>query len=206
MSSVLLCEDCGTKRKRSEEFLNVSLSLSEEVARRQLPEDETKTGALTVQACLDRFIMAEKLGDPVSCPKCARKTPTQKQHTFGSLPKVLCLHLKRFNAAQNKKIDDFVSFPARGLNMGRYLAQWCEISSARSNNDGMVAEPRINYDLFGTVNHVGNMSSGHYVTNVKVRDNWYKFNDAHVSLAGGDGGEGSVVNNAGAYILFYVRR
>lgn len=163
-----------------------------------------KKSELSVETCLERFVMPEKLGDSVSCPSCARKTSTQKQHTFGTLPKVLCLHLKRFDAALNKKIDDFVSFPARGLNMGKYLAQWCEVTSLRSSEEASgVAEPQVYYDLFGTVNHVGNMQSGHYVTNVKVDDQWYHFNDAHVSLAGG---EQSVVKNAGAYILFYVRR
>jgi ubiquitin C-terminal hydrolase len=183
----------------------VSLSLSEEVARMQSSSGPTKAD-LSVETCLERFVMPEKLGDSVSCPSCARKTCTQKQHTFGTLPKVLCLHLKRFDAALNKKIDDFVSFPASGLNMGKYLAQWCEVSSLRSSDGGGIAEPQVYYDLFGTVNHVGNMQSGHYVTNVKVDDRWYNFNDAHVSLAGGDGSEKSVVKNAGAYILFYVRR
>lgn len=205
LSSVLLCEECGNKRKRTEEFLNVSLSLSEQVARFQSTSGSTKP-VLSVETCLERFISPEKLGDSVNCPSCEKKTATQKQHTFGALPKVLCLHLKRFDAALNKKIDDFVSFPAQGLNMGKYLAQWCEVTSLRSPEVESVAEPQVYYDLFGTVNHIGSMTSGHYITNVKVEDRWYHFNDAHVSLAGGNGGEETVVHNAGAYILFYVRR
>lgn len=217
LSSVLLCEECGNKRKRTEEFLNVSLSLAEQVSKLQSSTSTnttTNTGSgtnkasspLSVERCLERFVTAEKLGDGVDCPSCGKKTATQKQHTFGTLPKVLCLHLKRFDAAQNKKIDDFVSFPAQGLNMGKYLAQWCEVTSLPVPEVETIAEPQICYDLFGTVNHVGNMQSGHYVTNVKVNDRWYHFNDAHVSLAGGDGTADAVVNNAGAYILFYVRR
>lgn len=205
LSSVLLCEECGNKRKRTEEFLNVSLSLSEQVSRIQSTTGPTKP-ELSVEKCLERFVTSEKLGDGVDCPSCGKKTSTQKQHTFGTLPKVLCLHLKRFDAAQNKKIDDFVSFPARGLNMGKYLAQWCEVTRLPLSSSGVNAEPQICYDLFGTVNHVGNMQSGHYVANAKVNDRWYHFNDAHVSLVGGNGNEDAVVNNAGAYILFYVRR
>jgi len=207
LSSVLLCEECGTKRKRSEAFLNVSLSLSEEVARRE-SFGGSATESLSVEKCLERFVAAEKLGDPVDCPSCSKKTATQKQHTFGTLPGILCLHLKRFDAARNRKIDDFVSFPATGLNMGKYLSQWSEVSSVPSptNNDAMALEPEIQYDLFGTVNHVGNMSSGHYITNVKVGGKWYTFNDAHVSLAGGNGGHETVVSDPRAYILFYLRR
>ena len=72
---------------------------------------------LSVERCLRHFRVPEVLADPVDCPNCGRKTPTKKQHVVSKLPKVLCLHLKHFDAAQNKKIEDFVSFPSKGLNM-----------------------------------------------------------------------------------------
>lgn len=62
--------------------------------------------------------------------------------------------------------------------------------------------PEILYDLFGTVNHVGNLQSGHYITNLKVQDQWYSINDQHVSFCD----EAGVLSNAGAYVLFYTRR
>lgn len=68
------------------------------------------------------------------------------------------------------------------------------------------AESQILYDLYGTVNHVGTLQSGHYVTNVKVDDLWYHCNDAHVCRAGVDDGEAEVLSNEGAYVLFYIRR
>jgi ubiquitin C-terminal hydrolase len=105
-----------------EPFMNISLTLSEEVERRQT--QGVGGNEISVETCLEHFILAEKLGDPVQCPSCAKKTPTKKQHTFSKLPKVLCLHLKRFDAAKNRKIDEFVSFPARGLNMGTLLSHW----------------------------------------------------------------------------------
>lgn len=64
------------------------------------------------------------------------------------------------------------------------------------------AQPEILYDLFGTVNHHGNLQSGHYVTNVKVGDEWFRCNDQHVSKST----EATVLTNDGAYILFYRRR
>eukprot|EP00934_Nitzschia_sp_Nitz4_P001494 Nitzschia sp. Nitz4//scaffold96_size78090//25862//29503//NITZ4_005490-RA/size78090-augustus-gene-0.55-mRNA-1//1//CDS//3329560561//1494//frame0 len=204
LNSVLLCEACGSKRIRHEEFLNVSLSLSDKVERATASGDETNK--LSVESCLENFILPEELGDPVFCPACDKKTPTKKQHTFATLPKVLCLHLKRFDAAQNKKIDEFVKFPAKGLNMGKYLAQWCEVTNVQHTTDRSGGDPYVLYDLFGTVNHVGNMQSGHYVNHVKVGDLWYHCNDAHVSLAGGNGEEESVLTSDGAYILFYTRR
>jgi ubiquitin C-terminal hydrolase len=67
------------------------------------------------------------------------------------------------------------------------------------------ADPKIMYELFATVNHIGSMQSGHYVANVKVNDKWYHCNDAHVSLAGPDDGEAAMLKSEGAYILFYTR-
>lgn len=129
LRSVLVCEECGGKRKLLEPFVNISLTLSEEVERLEAENNNDtrswgRVPRISVETCLEHFILPEKLSDPVHCPSCAKKTATKKQHTFSRLPKVLCLHLKRFDAAKNKKIDEFVSFPARGLNMGPLLSHW----------------------------------------------------------------------------------
>lgn len=50
------------------------------------------------------------------------------------------------------------------------------------------------------------MQSGHYVANVRVGSYWYHCNDEHVSRAGGEEGERTVLQSEGAYILFYMRR
>lgn len=177
--------------------MNISLSLSEKM-------EKTHEGCLSVETCLQHFVLPELLGDLVYCPSCRKRTPTKKQHTFANLPKILCLHLKRFDAAKNKKIEDFVSFPSHGLNMGVLLSHWCEVTRLGSQNKGSMptAEPKILYDLFGTVNHIGNMQSGHYVANVKVDDDWYHSNDQHISYIKED----SVLKAEGAYVLFYIRR
>jgi ubiquitin carboxyl-terminal hydrolase 22/27/51 len=125
---------------------------------------------LTVESCLQHFTTPEMLTDPVFCPNCSGKTPTKKQHVVSKLPKVLCLHLKRFDAANNKKIEEFVSFPCIGLNMGPFLPHWCEVSMSSSTNDNVseqLLKPEISYDLFGTVNHFGNLQSG-YVVMVQI--------------------------------------
>lgn len=134
LRSVLICGECGCKRSLSEPFLNISLPLAKEMERSVPTEDRAGTAGgkrlsanklnISVQQCLKHFTAPESLGDPVHCPSCRKKTPTKKQHTFAKLPRVLCLHLKRFDAANNKKIDDFVSFPAYGLDMGQHLPHW----------------------------------------------------------------------------------
>jgi uncharacterized UBP type Zn finger protein len=129
LRSVSLCENCGCKRSLQEPFINVSLPLSEDSMMRYTSRK------MNVQHCLNHFTAPERLGDPIECPSCQKKTPTKKQQTFSRLPKILCLHLKRFDAAKNKKITDFVSFPAFGLDMGPHLPHWREVTMASEEED-----------------------------------------------------------------------
>jgi ubiquitin C-terminal hydrolase len=203
LRSVLLCQECGSKRVQTEPFMSISLPLSKELAASGNAGHSLMKQHLSVDLCLRHFTMPEMLSDDVDCPSCRKKTKTKKQHVVSKLPKILCLHLKRFE--QNKKIEDFVEFPSNGLNMGPTLAHWCEVSQIFSRvdhemNDGDL--PLISYDLFGTVNHHGNLQSGHYVANVKVDDSWFHVNDSHVSCRG----EAEVLKSDGAYLLFYIRR
>ena len=59
------------------------------------------------------------------------------------------------------------------------------------------------YDLYGVVNHFGNLNGGHYTSTIKspLDNNWYYYNDSSVSSASA----GKIMNDA-AYILFYRRR
>jgi ubiquitin carboxyl-terminal hydrolase 22/27/51 len=216
LRSILVCGKCGNKRTQSEPFMSISLPLAKQVqkAATQLPEETSgpvDRVELSVERCLEHFTCLETLADSVDCPCCGEKTPTRKQHVVSKLPRVLCLHLKRFDAAQNRKIEDYVSFPAKGLNMGPFLPHWCEVSrvpsSATDEKSSEATNAEVLYDLFGTVNHFGNLQSGHYVTNVKVDNKWYHINDAHVSYASLNNGDGEaeVVVSEGAYLLFYIR-
>jgi ubiquitin carboxyl-terminal hydrolase 22/27/51 len=198
LRSVLICRQCGTKRVQSEPFVSISLPLV---------SDSTGTNAMTVEKCLQHFTTPETLQDPVDCPSCGCKTSTTKQHVVSKLPRVLVLHLKRFDATLNKKIEDFCAFPANDLNMGLYLPHFAEVMTAKSESENQ-ADPSILYKLIGTVNHFGTQSSGHYTNNCLVDDKWYHCNDAHVSYAGTEGketGEHEVLNGEGAYLLFYIR-
>ena len=199
-------ETCGYKRSQAEPFLNISLPIT----------NETKT----IEACLRHFTQPEALSD-ITCDLCEEKHPHTKQHTFAKLPKVLCLHLKRFDAATNKKISEFVSFPAQ-LNVGPFLPHWCEViqgmkasehgaeedGGGSANMDANSCSSAIMYDLHATINHTGTLHQGHYVANVKVDGKWYHCNDAHVFDAGEGDGEKAVLEAAvgEAYMLFYMRR
>ena len=175
-----------------------------------------ETRKLSVEKCLHYFTAPEELVDPVDCPMCMRKTTTKKQLVISRLPPVVCLHLKRFQGATGRKLEAFVSFPARDLNLGMYLPHWCEDSGSLPTPaasdigqqqtqppqpEAEAVPPQVPYNLFATVNHFGNLQSGHYVAYVKIDDQWYHCNDSHVSYAT----EAHVLQQGNAYLLFYAR-
>jgi ubiquitin C-terminal hydrolase len=61
----------------------------------------------------------------------------------------------------------------------------------------------LSYDLFGVVNHYGNMGFGHYTAYAMNHQdkNWYTFDDSSVTPEKAD----SVCTPA-AYVLFYRRK
>ena len=57
------------------------------------------------------------------CQNCKKKQKSTKRFWIRRLPNVLCLHLKRFrwNNYLRTKLDTFVEFPLRGLDMSQYV-------------------------------------------------------------------------------------
>jgi ubiquitin C-terminal hydrolase len=189
--------------------MSISLPLSKGPQQASTDSTVGPSPPLSVEQCLRQFTSPEVLADPVDCPSCREKTATTKQHVISKLPKILVLHLKRFNFTENRKIEDYVAFPAHSLNMGPYLPHWRELPRVPIKpggpphafvSDPAALTPRILYNLQSTVNHYGSLQSGHYYANVRIDDTWFHCNDAHVSYAQ----EGEVVAQP-AYMLFYAR-
>uniref|UniRef100_A0A4W5KHY7 ubiquitinyl hydrolase 1 n=1 Tax=Hucho hucho TaxID=62062 RepID=A0A4W5KHY7_9TELE len=59
------------------------------------------------------------------CHRCKKRQKSTKKFWVQKLPKVLCLHLKRFHWTSylRNKITTYVEFPLRGLDMRGYLLQ-----------------------------------------------------------------------------------
>lgn len=63
------------------------------------------------------------------------------------------------------------------------------------------------YDLVASANHSGSsIEGGHYYAFVKKTDQWYEFNDSHVTPLDGDSFRTSPGAQTDAYILFYKLR
>lgn len=205
LKSILLCNECRCKRSQYEPFVNISLPIN----RYETHITDQITNQLSIPQCLDNFTESESLTDAVYCDYCRKNTTMMKQDTFAELPTILCLHLKRFDATNNKKIDIPISLPPC-LHMGSYLPQWREldqaplISESETNALRPDTQPLYFYDLYATINHTGTLSQeGHYHANVKVNDKWYGCNDSHIRLLSS---EYDVLHSNQAYIIFYMRR
>jgi len=140
--------------------------------------------------CLELFTTKEKLGehDPWYCPRCEKHQQATKKFDLWQLPKVLVIHLKRFSYSRywRDKLDTFVEYPTKGLNMRKYVIN--------------TRHGPANYDLIAVSNHYGGMGGGHYTAYAKNKEDnqWYHFDDSSVSQTTED----SVVTKAG-YVLVY---
>ena len=64
-----------------------------------------------------------------------------------------------------------MEFPIKNLDLKKYVDKF---KSERNP---------VYYDLFGVVNHFGNLQGGHYTAFCKnaLKDQWYEFNDSSVT-------------------------
>ncbi|KAK7077081.1 Ubiquitin carboxyl-terminal hydrolase 19 [Halocaridina rubra] len=156
----------------------------------------------TLEACIDLFTQPENLseGDSWRCPRCKKPVEATKQMSIWRLPHVLIIQLKRFSfkyVLYSDKIDKFVQYPIRGLNLRPYMSV--------EPDDG----PAI-YDLYGVINHMGRLLGGHYTAYARTvakhdsrlsEIDWRLFDDSRVNFC-----QESRVVNEQAYLLLYRRR
>ncbi|KAJ3823089.1 ubiquitin carboxyl-terminal hydrolase 4 [Lentinula raphanica] len=175
-----------------------------------------RTGKIPLQNCLKAFFNVEVMegDDAWDCPRCKSKRRATKTLSLARLPPVLVIHLKRFeaNGRFSDKIDTFVDFPIKGLDLTELMPPPLPVGADQSLlNGGMVNsvlsrdDPRIQlgpykYELYAVTNHFGNLSSGHYTAFVASRGGWLSCDDSSVKNA-----DIKQVVNQKAYVLFYKR-
>ncbi|KAG2538644.1 hypothetical protein PVAP13_9NG354800 [Panicum virgatum] len=155
---------------------------------------KTRQEAVNLFSCLDAFLKEEPLGpdDMWYCPGCKEHRQASKKLDLWRLPEILVVHLKRFSYSRymKNKLDTFVNFPIHDLNMSKYVKQM-----SRGDRQPM-------YELYAVINHYGGLGGGHYSAYAKLveEDNWYHFDDSHVSSVNED-----AIRTSAAYVLFYRR-
>lgn len=144
---------------------------------------------LTLDYCLENMQKKEDMGQDslVDCSPCNKKTEREVCSLIEQVPQLLVIQLKRFNTkidyktgkTEKKKITMMVELPAETSLKGK------------------------DFELFGVVNHYGEIDKGHYTACVKrpTDQQWFLYDDEKVKPIGF-----KEVNTEGAYILFYVQK
>ncbi|KAL0337507.1 UNVERIFIED_CONTAM: Ubiquitin C-terminal hydrolase 22 [Sesamum calycinum] len=167
----------------------------------------------TLVGCLDHFTRPERLGSDQKffCQQCQVRQESLKQMSIRKLPLVSCFHIKRFEHSpirkMSRKIDRYLQFPF-SLDMAPYLSS--SILRSRYGNrifpfDGdeqdASGEFSSQFELFAVITHSGKLDAGHYVTYLRLSNQWYKCDDAWITQVNDD-----IVRAAQGYMMFYVQK
>jgi len=187
-----ICKGCPHYSEKEEEFLAISLQVKNKSS---------------IEESLDAFVEGEMLeGDNAYyCEKCEKKVNTLKRCCIKRMPNVLILVLKRFefnfDTMTKFKVNDYCKFPMK-LNMEKYSQDALskqdllkEMEEKNMTNSDLNDEQRnilekkvpsnyFDYNLKGTVIHMGTAEQGHYYSFIQDRESpngeWYEFNDTVV--------------------------
>jgi ubiquitin C-terminal hydrolase len=134
--------------------------------------------------CINDFIAAKDINE-FKCPNCDQSCTCVEINRIAIPPKVLCIHIKRFNN-NLIKINNEITFPLE-LNIDKLLLNFNKLN--------------INYKLKSIINHSGNnINFGHYYTYTFsiIHNKWFEFNDDTVTEISND-----KLCTPEAYLLFY---
>ncbi|XP_068652728.1 ubiquitin C-terminal hydrolase 22 isoform X2 [Aristolochia californica] len=214
LRSDVSCTVCGFTSTTYDPCVDISLDMQPLPS---LSEKSTKmgrsVGISTLMGCLDLFTRPERLGSDqkLYCQNCEVRQDSLKQMSIRRLPLVLCFHMKRFEHSpikkMSKKIDQYLQFPF-SLDMAPYLSSSIirnrfgnRIFAFDGDESDMSTELSTEFELFAVVTHSGKLEAGHYVTYLRLRNQWYKCDDAwitHVSE--------KVVRALQAYMMYYIQK
>ena len=175
--SQVICSRCHNRSNTYDPFLTLSIDVQH---------------CNSIKDSLARYTKKEFLGNAnmYKCEKCKQKVDATRRVTFQRLPKILVLHLKRFNYnGLNMKLSKHLNFPDK-LELNSFLSE-------------SVCKSGAQYSLYAVLVHSGFSShSGHYYCFVKSPSGvWYKCNDSHVSKC-----SLNLALQSEAYMLFYSQK
>ncbi|WJX16215.1 Ubiquitin C-terminal hydrolase 22 [Trifolium repens] len=212
LRSDVTCMACGFISTTYDPFLDISLNLDINISLTEKGKKVTKSNAddsmSTLLGCLDLFTRPEKLGSDqkLYCQKCQERQNSLKQMSITKLPLVLTLHVKRFEHSfvkkLSRKIDRYLQFPF-SLDMTPYLSS--SILRARYGNRifnfGNESDTFSKFEIFAVVTHSGTLESGHYVSFVRLRKQWYRCDDAWITEV-----DEATVRASQCYMIFYAQK
>uniref|UniRef100_A0A3Q0QZ63 Ubiquitin specific peptidase 18 n=1 Tax=Amphilophus citrinellus TaxID=61819 RepID=A0A3Q0QZ63_AMPCI len=171
VETYLQCLECNSVQTRTSYMLSLPLYVKEDYN--------------SLEGCMNSFFKHQELRgiNCCFCVQCETKKPSKQGIKLLSLPRILCMNLKRFRnrCGSTQKLDCMVTFPET-FDFSETLK---EVFSADF------------YTLYAVVVHSGYAMYGHYTAYVRHRENkrWYYADDSHVE---------QVLQNT-AYMLMYRR-
>jgi len=163
---------------------------------------ENKTN---IYSCLDHYVSPEFMENGWIHETTKQTQSVYKNMVFWKFPKILVISFQRFhtkyipnhnhpNAIQISKNTDFIDFPIEGLDLSKYVVGY--------------SASTFRYDLYGIVNHIGDVNGGHYTAFVKQEQGlglsqWYHCNDEVIQLVPKEALSAMITPMA--YMLFYRR-
>ena len=178
------CRKVLVKQLKNE---NILLSLNHSSMNETTTEESNTSLSkkISIYDCFELFTKKEIIED-VFCENCKEKRSFSKVLRIERIPEYLVISLKRFKYTKmyNSKIGCPINFPMTDIDLKNYLVE--------NSNERIKV-----YDLFAVVDHIGNLSSGHYHANIRQKNNWINYNDSRVSKLN------KTFDTQHAYILVY---
>ncbi|KAH9479240.1 Ubiquitin carboxyl-terminal hydrolase 4 [Psilocybe cubensis] len=167
----------------------------------QLPIPHARSGKVPIEKCLDAFFNEEVLekDDAWDCPKCKTKRRASKKLSLARLPPILMIHLKRFeaNGRFSDKVDTFVDFPMKSLDLTNYMPPPLAPDADRSQLNGgqplSLDDPRTQLPPYRLALRIDTAF-------IASRGGWMYCDDSSVKPV-----DPKQVVNQKAYVLFYKR-
>lgn len=130
----------------------------------------------------------------VTCKHCNQKQNCQLISSVCSLPKVLILSLQRNNGEDSQKNKVGVEFEDE-MDFGDIV-----------DKDIFEKGSETKFILYGLVLHIGIIERGHYITNIKMKDQWIMFDDDKIETFPSDNKSNNKYKSSDVYCLFYLRK
>uniref|UniRef100_A0A146NUH0 Ubiquitin specific peptidase 18 n=1 Tax=Fundulus heteroclitus TaxID=8078 RepID=A0A146NUH0_FUNHE len=185
----LQCLECNAVQTQNSHLLSLPLHIR---------EDQN-----SLEDCMNSFFQQQELKgiNCCLCAQCETRTPSRQGVKVRSLPRILCIQLKRFRNYHGRtlKLDCKVSFPE--------TFDFSEIHKEAFSTDFTQNDCR--YTLYAVVVHSGTATFGHYTAYVrhKVTNCWHYADDSHVSQSSWEGVQKTYEGgySGTAYMLMYRR-
>ena len=165
---IIIVEWCRKVKLKQIKDENILLYLNHSSMNDEIETNINKP--VSIYDCLDLFTQKEEI-ENIFCENCKKNQIFTKILRIERSPQYLVITLKRFKYTlmYRSKMNCPIKFPTNKINLEPYL----------TNTDNY--EKNKIYDLYAVVNHIGNLSGGHYYSIIEQNNKWIKYNDSEVS-------------------------